>query len=232
MSLSGQGDMTSYSQEASSANRASKESYFLNALGHVTPAMPKSTEVADQDHHDHVTGRKRFKADCDVDPLDTTPAPDSSSNSSAYPLSYSWRLRISKPCKSAESTTFHYQWDLYNVEFFSESCPHASTAIAPTEIFASGQTDVHLNKELAFDGDPATKWQGKADENDKVWIEARFSNRTSVKCVKFLQCDCPRSARSVVLTYIPDDVNEGEWLQALFTPDITWGEESTLNVLP
>lgn len=158
----------------------------------------------------------------------TTPPP----GTDTYPSSFSWRLRIDLPCKVDDETVESYEWDLYDVQYFGERCENATTPITPAESWVSGRTDVSFNKEMALDGDPTTKWQGKADEDNNVWLEVRFAKSTAVKCVRFLQCDCLRSAKEVVLDFIPDEMSEEEWMKAKVISNITWGEESFLDTLP
>lgn len=184
----------------------------------------------------------RSGADCDQHdftdpaPVDGAGAPYWPHSATASHTSFTWRIRIQQPCKAASASVRSsnmkrsFEWDLYGMEFYSESCANAKTALVPEELLASGESNTQFNKELAMDQDPTTKAQIDADDADQVWLGLRFDQTTAVKCVKFIQCDCLRSARSVALEYMVDANSESNWVPLETTLNLTWGEESSLEV--
>lgn len=212
----------------------SKNGNFMRALTDETPAMRKGRTVEGS-----------HRADCDLSEFNEThEAIPTMSNSPAEPrsnqTSYSWRVRIVQPCKAGRDDSAgreNYEWDVYNVEFYKERCENATSAkgakpLAPSTTLASGRTHAKFNKELAFDADPQTKWQGVADHENKVWISARFSSSQVVQCVKLIQCDCLRSARAVAVDYVPDWSSDEVWYTVPSQAYIDWGEESKLDIPP
>jgi len=172
------------------------------------------------------------QVDCDDTPitsLETTKSIHEMANQS----SHSWRIRLQQPCKSGggshKNPIEYKQWDVYEIQLYSESCEKAEKPLVPLQSHGSGDTRVGLNPELAFDQDQETYWRGVADEGDEIWISATFSESTAVRCVKFMQCDCERSARAVTLEI--DEDSKAYWVPLSTTPKVTWGEWSELEVI-
>jgi len=181
-------------------------------------------------------------ADCDTSAF-TVPTPVTGAGTPQWPhtattqdSSYSWRIRIQQPCRAVVNTVANdnqqqsFEWDLYGAQFFGDSCANATTPLQPDQVMASGDSNIQFNKELALDDDPTTKAQLDADDVDQVWFGIRFDTSTHVKCVKFIQCDCLRSARAVALEFMDDTTSEANWVPLKTKLNLVWGMESSLEV--
>lgn len=196
--------------------RENKAAAILHASG--------ATDVQEQ----YIDG-KSHRADCDRDVIATTAPPSTSGQTSKS--SFSWRARIVHPCQANRTDQWSYQWDVSNIEFFQERCENITTALVPDSSLVSGTTEVAFNKELAFDSDPQTKWRGLADGTGQLWIAGKFTSSQVVQCIKITQCDCLRSARAMVVEYVPETSTDEIWLPLPTQDSILWGSESTLDVI-
>jgi len=222
---------SAYLRTEAAVSITSSEAVSVSPNGDLAPAKRMLTENAHQK-------RSATKADCDVASITqptVPPTPDASGDVS----SYFWRVRIETPCREsrADSDRNITEWELSTLSFYTDTCENTNgSALRMFSSRTSGKTGPGSgtldNKEMAFDGDPSTYWLGDADDNDQVWLAARFSTPQVVKCVKFTQCDCVRSARVVALEYTDDDDNEEDWHPLAFTKtdDVNWGEPTMISV--
>jgi len=166
---------------------------------------------------------------------DVTAARNFGEHIKEQPNSYWWRLRMYQPCKDDHD---RYEWDLSGIRLYRETCAEAKTPLFINRTASSGEADVQrtsgsityggLNKQLAFDSDATTNWRGTADEVGLVWIMVVLGESEKVRCVKFVQCDCLRSARFVALDY-NQEYND-LWTPVSITGNIAKGEWSAVEV--
>lgn len=213
-----------------------KLAYSMTAHGEVSPAQESRQEGGNYRHHQRFSG----KADCERNNYTKPTLQPGASDSKHWPLSstdsdlkasFNWRIRLVQPCRTGLQSGHKHKWDLNSVEFYSGNC--SNKTLAPLTVYdsrASGTTTMRYNKEMALDNNPRTKWQGTEDDEKQLWLAVRFSTAEAVRCVKFVQCDCVRSARAVALQYIPDEDSEENWLPVPTTDVMNWGEVSTLQV--
>jgi hypothetical protein len=145
------------------------------------------------------------------------------------PESHWLRLRLHEPCKVEAGQAS--EWDMSEVSFYREMCDGMATTATPIYVnrsWSSGEAATSLNKQLALDGDSNSKWRGVEDEGGLVWIAVSFAAPEIVRCVKFVQCNCLRSARWAALEY-NKDYND-LWTPVGVAASVVWGETSRIQV--
>lgn len=166
----------------------------------------------------------RDDEDCDRTSLTTT----TTTSTAVSPSSFRWRVVMTTPCRSDQEA---HLWEMHAVDFHAVPCANASVAsiMTPFEVVTSGDVSARYNKHLAFDGDMTTAWRGQEDERGRVWLLAAFNYSASVKCVRFFQCACLRSARQVTLE-AETDWSSLDWRPVSLQSDVEFGEWTQMQV--
>lgn len=162
--------------------------------------------------------------DCDHIPLTTTTTTSTPESLAGF----RWALAMTAPCRINARDRL---WELHAVDFHSAPCSsaNATTIMQPWKVERSGDISPRYNVHLAFDGDMSTSWRGVEDDRRNIWVVGVFNYSARVRCVRFFQCACVRSARQVTLE-VQAEWNSADWQSASCKNEVEFGEWTEIDI--
>jgi len=219
-------------EEIADSRSAPDASLALSADGHVSAEAPSSDEEESIERSAPTEKKKEKEQHCESGEFDKPePVLSETKGYPVQPKSYWWRLRMQQPCLA--NSDGPYVWKVFEVSFSSLACtPHGHPQLgilAVNKSWSSEDKNIHSNKQLAFDMDGSTFWEGMQDDTAQIWLAVEFNIPAEVRCVKFTQCNCAHSARWATLEY-NKDYRPGQWSAVDMEASILWGQSSSIAV--
>lgn len=208
----------------------------LKAVGHLAEVEGLQKRLLRRGDRESDSPDERWVEDCDKSPINTTEKKDRldkiNTAETETLAGFAWLLRLVQPCKEDFYKRHIAQWELFQLTMHTSSCSNASVdnIAVPWRVQSSGQATETYNTDLAFDGDMDTSWRGAQDSSGEIWIEAKFQQAVHVKCVRFFQCNCVRSARAVAVEASATSSENWEWVPVTVQNTVQMGEWTTIQI--